>query len=290
MILTGPVNLLCDLFEAGVGSFEASALRSEAPQAVEFLLKIGALMPGRLARVLTCRACHNDHPAHLEFDATTRCYWHFCPEAGRVIVEDDAIATVCVDPDWLVEWLVTALPITPPVRRRVLVPALAWHLGNVHIGGTELAVVFAIGINTQSNLSALAGAISATPPADFGIVLSTSAAPPRLLRLPHGYEFLELREIARAERDRIAIDKSKLASWIKGLRKGLNKPAQLGAGRLSSADLVNNILLERRARNLPVINQRTEAREIRADIASRYPDHNLPAVKTIEAHLRNLSQ
>jgi hypothetical protein len=50
MILTDPVNLLCDLIEAGVGSFEAIGLRSEAPQAVEFLLKIGALMPGQLAR------------------------------------------------------------------------------------------------------------------------------------------------------------------------------------------------------------------------------------------------
>jgi hypothetical protein len=289
MILPDPVNLLCDLIEAGVGSFEANALRSEALQAVEFLLKIGALTPGQLAPVLTCRACHNDHPVQLEFDSGTRRHWHFCPDAGRVIVEDDAIATVCVDPDWLVEWLVTALPITPPVRRRVLVPALAWRLGDVHIGGTELAVVYAIGINTQPNLSALASAISATPPADFGIVLTTSAAPPRLLRLPHGYEFLELREIARAERDRLAIDKPKLSSWIKRLRKGLNKPTQLRAGRPSFADLVNNIYLERRARNLPLINRRTEAREIRAEAASRHPDQDVPEVKTIEGHLRKIT-
>jgi hypothetical protein len=70
--MTDAVNLLGDLIEARVGTFEANALRSEAPQAVEFLSKIGALMPGRLAPVLTCRACYEDHVVHLEFDSSTR--------------------------------------------------------------------------------------------------------------------------------------------------------------------------------------------------------------------------
>jgi hypothetical protein len=290
MILTDPVNLLCDLIEAGVGSFEADALRSEAPQAVEFLLKIGAIMPGQLAQVLTCRACHNDHPVHLEFDSTTRWHWHFCPEAGRVIVEDDAIATLCVDPDWLVEWLVGEFPIKPPVRRRTLVPGLVWRLGDASVGGTELTVVFSIGTSNQRNLDALANAICSVPPAKLGLVFTTSAAPPRWLRLPHGYQFLEIREIARAENDHLAIDKNKLLGWIKGLRRGLNGPARLHAGRPSGEDLVKDIYRERRARNLPVINQRTEAREIRAEIASQHPNHDLPAIKTIEGHLRNLSR
>jgi hypothetical protein len=36
MILTEPVNLLCDLIETGTSSFDANAPRCEAPQAVEF--------------------------------------------------------------------------------------------------------------------------------------------------------------------------------------------------------------------------------------------------------------
>ncbi|MGB6325880.1 MAG: hypothetical protein WBG11_08920 [Methylocella sp.] len=186
----------------------------------------------------------------------------------------------------MLDWLVRALPITPPVRRRVLVPALAWHLGDAHIGGAELAVVFAIGVCMQSNLGALAAAISAIPPADFGIVLTTSAAPPRPLRLPHGYEFLELREIARPEKDCLAIEKTKLAGWIKGLRKGLYKPAQLRAGRPSHAASVEEVSRERRTRKLHFVNQKTEAEEIRADIALRHPARDPPAVKTIERHLR----
>src|ERR1700730_8809994 len=210
MILAEPINLLCNLIESGVGSFEASALPDQWGGSIDFLSNIGAVTRGGLLSVLTCRACDGDHPVRLEFDPRTRRHWHFCPEAGRVMVEDDVLATIRVDPEWLVDWLVTALPVTPPVWQRVLVPALAWHLGDAHIRGTELAVVFAIGIYTQPNLSALVSAISAAPPADFGVVLTTSAAPPRPLRLPRGYEFLELREIARCERNCLAIDKTKL--------------------------------------------------------------------------------
>jgi hypothetical protein len=288
MILTDPVNLLCDLIEARVGSFEANALGREAGEAVEFLSKIGAFMPGQLTRVLTCRACQNVHPVHLEFDPKTRRHWHFCPEAGRVMVEDDVLATVRVDPEWVLDWLVTVLPITPPVRRRLLVPTLAWHLGDAHIGGTELAVVFAIGICSQPNLSALATALSVAPPVDFGVVLTTSAAPPRPLRLPHRYEFLELREIARPGKDCLAIEKTKLVGWIKGLRKGLDKPARLRAGRPTDATLVHEIFQERRDQALPLVNQRTEAEKIRAEIALRHPERDPPAGKTIECHLSRI--
>ena len=289
MILANPVNLLCNLIEARVGSFEANALCSEAAEAVEFLSKIGAFMPGELTRVLTCRACHDDHPVHLEFDPRTSRHWHFCPEAGRVVVEDDVLATIRVDPEWVLDWLVTALPIAPPVRRRVLIPALAWHLGDVHLGGTELTIVFAIGVCTQRNLDALAIAVSTVPPAKFGLVRTTSGAPPRRLKLPHGYQFLDLRDIARREEDYLAIDKTKLVGWTKGLRKGLDKPAQLHAGRPSDATLVHEIFRERRTRKLHLVKKRTEAKEIRAEIELRHPEHDPPTVKTIEGHLRKLA-
>jgi hypothetical protein len=285
-----PVNLLCDLIDASVGSLEATALHDRCVGSIDFLSNIGAVTKGGLLSVLTCRACDGDHPVRLEFDSTTGRHWHFCPEAGRVMVEDDVLATIRVDPEWVLDWLVAALPITPPVRRRVLVPALAWHLGDAHIGGTELAVVFAIGIYSQPNLSALASAISAAPPTDFGVVLTTSAAPPRPLKLPRGYEFLELREIARPEKDCLTIEKTKLVGWTKGLRKGMNKPAQLRAGRPSDVALVDEVFRERRTRKLPLVNQRTEAEKKRAEIALRHRERDPPAIKTIERHLSRMSK
>ena len=73
------------------------------------------------------------------------------------------------------------------------------------------------------------------------------------------------------------------------MRKGLDKPAQLNAGRPSDATFVREIFRERRAQALPLVNQRTEAGEIRAEIALRHPERDLPAVKTIERHLRKLA-
>lgn len=286
MILADPVNLLSNLIEARVDSFETSTLPDQWGGSIDFLSNIGAVTKGGPLSVLTCRACDGDHPLHLEFDPRTRRHWHFCPEAGHVTVADDGLATIRVDPEWVLDWLVTALPITPPVRRRVLIPALAWHLGDAHTGGTELTVIFAIGVCTQRNLDALAIAISAAPPADFGLVLTTSAAPPRQLRLPHGYQFVELRDIAGLEKDCLAIEKTKLAGWIKGLRKGLDKPAQLHAGRPSDTALVDEVFWERRTQALPLVNQRTEAEEIGAEIVLCHPERAPPAVKTIERHLR----
>ena len=109
---------------------------------------------------------------------------------------------------------------------------------------------------------------------------------PRRLTLPHGYQFLDLRDIARPEQNCLAIERTKLVGWTKGLRKGLNKPAQLRAGRPSDAALVDEVFRERRTRKLPLVNQRTEAGKIRAQIALRHPERDPPAVKTIEGHLR----
>ena len=147
-----------------------------------------------------------------------------------------------------------------------------------------------IGMCRQSNLDALAIAVSTVPPAKFGVVLTTSGAPPRRLRLPHGYQFLDLREIARPEQNCLAIDKTKLIGWIKGLRKGLDKPAQLNAGRPSDATLVHEIFRERRAQALRLVNQMTEAGKIRAEIALRHPERDPPAVTTIERHLSRMSK
>jgi hypothetical protein len=285
-----PVGVLCELIEAGDGSLDATALRERSNAEIEFLSNIGAVTAAELSSVVTCRACDNDHIARLEFDPSTRRHRHFCPEAGYVTVEDAALATLRAEPQWLVNWLVTALPITTPVRRRVLVPASAWHLGDAYVGRAELTVVFAIGVGTQRNLDALALAVSTVPPATFGVVLTTSGTPPRRLMLPHGYEILELREIALAEQNCLAINKTKLAGWIKGYRKGLDKPAQLRAGRPSDVILIHEIFRERRAKALPWVNQATEAEKIRAEIALRHPDRDPPAVKTIERHLSRISK
>jgi len=70
----------------------------------------------------------------------------------------------------------------------------------------------------------------------------------------------------------------------------VQKVASDFARRVAVECSVNSIFQDRRARNLSVINQRAEAGAIRAEIASQYPDHDVPAIKTIEGHLRKTSE
>jgi hypothetical protein len=154
----------------------------------------------------------------------------------------------------------------------------------------RFTVVFAIGVHTQRNLDALASAVLAITRVKFGVVFTTSGAPPRLLSLPHGYRIVELRGIARAGQNCFVLDRTRLVGWIKGLGKGLNKLAHLRVGRPSDVLLIHEIFGERRAQGLPWVNQTTEAKQIRAEIASHHPEREPPATKTIKRHLSRMSK
>jgi hypothetical protein len=145
-----PVGVLCELIEAGDGSLDATALRERSNAEIEFLSNIGAVTAAELSSVVACRACDNDHIARLEFDPSIRRHWHFCPEAGYVTVEDAALATLRAEPQWLVDWLATALPLTPPVRKRELVCGIAWYCGDAHVDGAALTVVLGTRLSKHS--------------------------------------------------------------------------------------------------------------------------------------------
>jgi hypothetical protein len=283
-----PVRLLCELIEASGERIDATTVREGSNAEIEILSRIGAVASAKPFSVVTCQACDNDHIARLEFDPATRRHWHFCPEAGLVMIEDAALASLRTEPQWLVDWLATALPLTPPVRTRELIRDIAWYCGDAHIGGNALTVVLGIGLSVRRNLEALAAAIPPVPRTQLGLVLTTTADPPQWLALPHGYKLLDLRQIVRFQDNDLMIDRTTLIGWITGWRKGLHKPAQLHVGRPSDATSVREIFRERRAQALPFVNQAMEAREIRAEIASRNPERDAPAVKTIERHLRQM--
>jgi len=285
-----PVGVLCDLIETSDQRLDSTAVRERWNAEIEFLSSIGAVTSAKPFSVVTCRACDNDHIAHLEFDPSTGRHWHFCPEAGHVAVEDAALASLRAEPQWLIDWLATALPLTPPVRKRELVRDIAWYCGDAHAGGTALTIVFSIGMSVLRNLEAMAAAIPAVPRTQLGLVLTTTAEPPRGIALPHEYKLLDLRQIARFGNNDLVIDRTKLIGWIKGWRKGLDKPAQLHVGRPSDATLVHEIFRERRAQALPLVSQAREAGKIRAEIASRHPERDPPAVKTIARHLSRMSK
>ena len=147
-----------------------------------------------------------------------------------------------------------------------------------------------LGLTTSvAIVEALAAAIPAVPRTQLGIVLTTTAHHPRRLALPHDYKLLDIREIVAFRNNDLMIDKARLGAWLKGFRKGLNKPAAVGAGRPSYAQLTEEIYKARRGRNIPVTDKRAEAKAIRAEAESCFPNAKIPVVKTIEGHMRQMS-
>jgi hypothetical protein len=246
------------------------------------------LVPGAPSPVVTCGACDEDHPATVEFDAGRGHSYHFCPEAGRVALDDADLATLFFDPEWLLDRLEEALPVVPPARRRVLVPDRAWHLGEAVIGTTSVVTVFARGISSVTDLDRFAAVLDPFAPADLGLVVTTTTNRPRRTALPHDHVFLDLREIAEMGAEGFVLDRSRLGACIKGLLRKSNRPVRDRRGRPSEKALVRQIYRERREWDFPVVSRLAEAKEIRREIASRYPDREPPAVKTILGHLRQL--
>jgi hypothetical protein len=221
--------------------------------------------------------------ARLEFDPSSRRHWHFCPHAGRVTVEDAVLATLRAKPQWLLDWLASAVPLTPPVRNRELVRDIAWYCGEAHIGGNALTVVLATALSKLCNLEALANAVPAVPASQLGVVLTTTAGPPRLA-LPHHYKLLDLRLIVKCRDDALMMERARLGAWIKAFGKRLDQPSRLRAGRPSQAELIARIFWDRRALNIPMIDRRAEAKAIKAEMETQ-PGQKAPAAKTIERHL-----
>ena len=156
---TDPVQLLCDLAEAPDDIFRAADLGDTYGVAPDVLTAMGALLPGPPCQTVTCRACHSDHPADVEFNSETGRSFHFCPEAGFVALEDRDLATLWFDPGWLVDWLIRALPISPPIRRRVVVLERVWHLGDALFGSATMTVIFARHIGTLVAINHLVSAL-----------------------------------------------------------------------------------------------------------------------------------
>jgi hypothetical protein len=211
------VQLLCDLSEASDGVLRVAAMGHECGYGLRILTEVGALGPGPRPHSITCQACDADHSATIEFDAQARSYVHSCPEAGRVVVDDADLATLSFNPEWLVDWLVSRFAISYPTRRRTLVSGRVWHLGDVACGDTAVTAVFARRISSQAALDQLASVLGTIQHADKRLVVTTSPLVARLVRLPYGFEFLDLREIGRMVGQQLIVDQTRFDTLVRSL-------------------------------------------------------------------------
>jgi hypothetical protein len=286
--MIGVVQLMCGLAEAPAEAFLASTLEPDCIHALGILRALGAVQAGPRPDSLRCRACDADHTAAVEFDPIARCYIHSCPEVGFVMVDDADLTTYQFRPEWLAEWLGTALQVASPLRRRALIPDRVWYLGDATCGDTQVTVVLARRISSQADLDRLASELRPIPPAEKGIVITTSGHVARQVQLPGGYEFLSLTEIVRTVPDGLALDRQRLGFWLRGIQPVTAKGAPTRTGRPSPKATIVKIFKLRRGRRLRVESDLAEAKAILAEWTQHASDRNPPGLSTVRGHVARL--
>jgi hypothetical protein len=286
--MIGVVQLICDLAEAPTQAFLVSAVEPDCIQALDTLRDLGAVQAGPRPDSVRCRACDADHTAALEFDPIARCYLHSCPEFGFVVVDDADLATYQFRPEWLAEWLGTALHVSSPLRRRVLIPDRVWYLGDATCGDTQVTVVLARRISNQADLDRLASELRPIHPAEAGLVITTSRHVARQVQLPGGYEILPLAEVVRTGPDGLALDRQRLGFWLRGIEPVTAKGAPTRAGRPSPEATIEKIFKLRRGRRLRLESDSAEAKAILVEWNQYAPDRNPPGLSTLRRHMARL--
>jgi hypothetical protein len=284
------VELLCDLAEASDEVFREVEMEIGCDGGLQHLIKLGAVEPGPRPQTVTCNACDADHSAVIEYDAGRRCYVHFCPEAGLVAVTDADLVTHRFRPEWLVDWLATALHVPSSARRRALVPNHVWHLGDAICGDMQITVIFARRISSQAGLNDLVSALRPIHPADNGLIITTSSNVDWEVQLPGGYEFLALREIMSEGPGGLTLDIGRLGTWIGGMPSTTAKGGRTRTGRPSFQDRISQVYYERRRQGLPVDSRLAEAREILKELAKHAAGRTPPNLSTVRRHVSQLTK
>jgi hypothetical protein len=280
-----PVSLLLDLLEAGGEKLPAKRVREHFPEVLPYLVRIGAVQADALLTELTCAKCDLDHSAVVEFDPVGREYQYFCPEAGLVTVGGDDLTSLRVDPGWLLDCLERELSIVPLQHRRTLIDGRAWLLGEAILDRTSLTMALVIGRLAPEAQNVLASTLARIRPIELGIVLATSADLSPEALSPQRYDLLDIRDIIRAETDRLVFDREKFIARVKQLKESAVELTRGRAGRPSTIEQTLELFHDRRARKIPFLNKSAEAREIRADWLARFPQDKAPVFSTIRSHL-----
>lgn len=175
----------------------------------ERLIASGALARCANLASVVCYECDGGHPAKIERDGATGRHWYFCPDAGRVEVDDADLIAFRFDVDWFLAQLAKAIP-TLLSRRTTLIEGRAWLLGRAITDRTEWNAVFARHMLGFNCVDSLGTKLTSLPPAELTLVLVSTPAPPRHVPLLTHASFVDLADLACWKHDSIAIDHSRL--------------------------------------------------------------------------------
>lgn len=235
--------------------------------------------------VVRCSGCYEDHSAEVTYDAASRRSWIFCPKAGRVEIDDAALATLHLDTRWLPDQLARALCVALRPPRLTLVEGAAWLLGDTVVGSTKVSVALAVGIRGTSEVDQLIAGLGRRKVLELGVLLFAGCQLPEYVGAVSRYAAVSLDQLAYIEDGWIRVEQGRLSAWIRGLLQGEMRPVKTGRGRLSKDGQVLAIFEGRRRRGERYESKNAESAAILSEWLSLYPDEKPPGHSTVRKHL-----
>lgn len=279
------LSLYVQLSSSRGAAMPAQALRQQFGSGIDRLVEVGAMYRGRPLAVLTCPACYEDHPTEVEYDAKRGRSWVFCPEAGREWVEDAKLATLHLTTNWLPDQLARALQVAPSPPQRELIPGAAWLLGDTVVGSTKVSVALVVGISAAGEMDRLIAGLSRRKVLDVGLLLVAGCQLPDYVGAGSRYSAVALDEVSVLMEGSIRIEQDRLSAWIRGLLQGQKRPVRPYTGRPPKEAQIQHLFHIRRDRGHQYVSKLSEAKAIRNEWRSTYPDEPTPGNSTMRRHL-----
>ncbi len=253
---------------------------------IDKLTALGAVQPGESLSVVTCHGCDIDHIAEVEFDPTTQRSFHFCPEAGRIDLDDKCLATLCFDPLWVVHWLIGELPPGQDRDTCAVIPSRAWCVGEFILDAEVTRLTLLVGAVDEEALSTIADIMRSWPIVDVEVVITTSFIGSRFAQTDPRVRLLELRRITTADAEVMTLDINRLKQWVGCWTRGAKRPKHDVPGRPSQKSRSIAIYGARRHRGESLLGPTLEAKAIRAEWQRCFPSDIVPTQRTIERHIQ----
>lgn len=142
------------------------------------LIGAGLLVPDGPVPAATSLNDHDDEPVSLEWSPEHQAYGYFSPAAGWVTVEEKRLQVYRIDALAFLRRLAARLDLPVKARPAERISGILWELGDVRLQGRggRVPVWFARRLTDRDVWRQVVAYLGGRPPADFRVVVTTSAA------------------------------------------------------------------------------------------------------------------
>jgi hypothetical protein len=182
------------------------------------LVRVAGLVATAPAEVAVMSVDHDDRPLELEWDPEHQALTGFHPEAGVVVVGQEARRRYRLDVDWLLSLIRHQLGVPAATRTVPLVDGVLWDLGDAWIGKRKASVLFARRLVRTGNLDAAGDALTRRVGRPPGILLTSTPTVPRHVVLPGQHSIIPITGCVRQDSSSFALDLDVISGVLNGMR------------------------------------------------------------------------